>query len=146
MVFKVVAKPSKSNLIMPISSIIFLSTWITCSTLRYLTDKYGEDRVCQVINFSYITPCVAVKDVGRVLGIPYNISNKISKKFVFDTFEECIANNPTLYEEYVDYKDLFDIVSKISGRVRQVSIHAGGVGIVDTKITDYMAMLSKIKL
>lgn len=108
--------------------------------VRYLTDKYGEDRVCQVINFSYITPCVAVKDVGRVLGIPYNICNKISKKFVFDTFEECIANNPTLYEEYVDYKDLFDIVSKISGRVRQVSIHAGGVGIVDTKITDYMAM------
>ena len=41
--------------------------------VRYLTDKYGEDRVCQVINFSYITPCVAVKDVGRVLGIPYNI-------------------------------------------------------------------------
>ena len=35
---------------------------------------------------------------------------------------------------------MFDIVSKISGRVRQVSIHAGGVGIVDTKITDYMAM------
>ena len=50
--------------------------------VRYLTDKYGEDRVCQVINFSYITPCVAVKDVGRVLGIPYNICNKISIKFI----------------------------------------------------------------
>ena len=108
--------------------------------VNYLTEKYGEDRVCQVINFSYITPCVAINDVGRVLKIPYNIVSKISKKFVFETFEECIENNPKLYEEFVDYKELFDIASKISGRVRQASIHAGGVGIVDTKITDYMAM------
>lgn len=108
--------------------------------VKYLTEKYGEDKVCQVINFSYITPCVAINDVGRVLGIPYNICKKISKKFVYDTFEECMENNPNLYEEYVDYKELFDIAGKISGRVRQVSIHAGGVGIVDTKITDYMAM------
>lgn len=108
--------------------------------VRYITEKYGEEKVCQVINFSYITPCVAINDVGRVLGIPYNICKKISKKFVYDTFEECIENNPNLYEEYADYKELFDIAGKISGRVRQVSIHAGGVGIVDTKITDYMAM------
>lgn len=108
--------------------------------VNYLTEKYGEDRVCQVINFSYITPCVAINDVGRVLKIPYNIVSKISKKFVFETFEECIENNHKLYEEFVDYKELFDIASKISGRVRQASIHAGGVGIVDTKITDYMAM------
>lgn len=108
--------------------------------VRYITEKYGEEKVCQVINFSYITPCVAINDVGRVLGIPYNICKKISKKFLYDTFEECIENNPNLYEEYTDYKELFDIAGKISGRVRQVSIHAGGVGIVDTKITDYMAM------
>ena len=108
--------------------------------VRYLTDKYGEDRVCQVINFSYITPIVAINDVGRVLGIPYNVCKKISKKFVYETFEECIENNPNLYEEFVDYKELFDIASKISGRVRQASIHAGGVVIVDTKITDYMEM------
>lgn len=108
--------------------------------VKYLTNKYGQDRVCQVINYSYITPCVAINDVGRVLGIPYKVCQKISKKFVYDTFEECMEQNPSLYEEYIEYKDLFDIAGKISGRVRQVSIHAGGVGIVDTKITDYMAM------
>ena len=48
--------------------------------VKYLIDKYGEDRVCQVINFSYITPVVAIKDVGRVLGIPYYITDKISKR------------------------------------------------------------------
>lgn len=110
------------------------------SIINYLTSKYGEDRVCQIINFSYITPIVAIKDVGRVLKIPYNITDKISKRFTYETFDECIDNNPSLYEEYVDYKELFDVASKISGRVRNASIHAGGVGIVDTKITDYMAM------
>ena len=108
--------------------------------VQYLTDKFGEERVCQVINFSYITPIVAINDVGRVLGIPYNVTSKISKKFVFETFEECMKNNPTIREQYIEYRELFDIASKISGRVRQVSIHAGGVGIVDTKITDYMPM------
>ena len=108
--------------------------------ISYLMQKYGDDRVCQIINFSYITPVVAIKDVARVLGVPYFVSDKISKKFVYETFEECVANNPNLYEEYIDYKELFDLASKISGRVRNASIHAGGVGIVDTKITDYMAM------
>lgn len=108
--------------------------------VEYLMKKYGEDRVCQVINFSYITPVVAIKDVGRILGVPYKVCDKISKKFTYPTFEECVENNPTLYEEYADYKELFDIAGKISGRVRQTSVHAGGVGIVDTKITDYMAM------
>lgn len=108
--------------------------------VEYITNKFGKDRVCQVINYSYITPCVAIKDVGRVLKIPYNITNKISKKFVFETFEECLEKNPKVLEQYSEYAELFDIAGKISGRVRQTSIHAGGVGIVDTKITDYMAM------
>jgi len=108
--------------------------------VRYITEKYGEEKVCQVINFSYITPIVAINDVGRVLGIPYSVCKKISKKFVYETFEECIENNPSIYEEFSEYSELFNIASKISGRVRQASIHAGGVGIVDTKITDYMAM------
>ena len=108
--------------------------------VNYLMEKYGSDRVCQIINFSYITPIVAIKDVGRVLGIPYKVCDKISKKFTYDTFEECMENNPTIYNEFSQYSELFEIASKISGRVRQVSIHAGGVGIVDTFVTDYMGM------
>lgn len=108
--------------------------------VTYLTEKYGHEKVCQIINFSYITPVVAIKDVGRVLGIPYKVCEKISKKFIYDTFEECIKNNPSIYKEFAQYSELFEIASRISGRVRQVSIHAGGVGIVDTAITDYMGM------
>lgn len=108
--------------------------------INYLIEKYGEEKVCQILNFSYITPCVAIKDVGRVLNIPYAICDKISKKFVADKFEDCMAANQDIVSKYSEYSDLFDIASHISGRVRNVSIHAGGVGIVDTKITDYMAM------
>lgn len=108
--------------------------------INYLMQKYGEQSVCQIINFSYITPIVAIKDVGRVLSIPYQVCDKVSKKFTYDTFEECIENNSDLYEQYAEYKDWFDVAGKLSGRVRQVSIHAGGIGIVDTKITDYIGM------
>lgn len=108
--------------------------------IEYLMNKYGHENVCQIINFSYITPLVAIKDVGRVLGIPYQVCEKISKKFTYETYEECIENNPNIYMDFPDYLELFRIASKISGRVRNASCHAGGVGIVDTKITDYMAM------
>ena len=110
------------------------------SIINYLMNKYGDDRVCQIINFSYITPVVSIKDVGRVLNVPYAVCDKISKKFTYPTFKECIENNQDIYEKYSEYHELFDIASHISGRVRNVSIHAGGVGIVDTKITDYMGM------
>lgn len=108
--------------------------------IEYLMDKYGEEKVCQIINFSYITPVVAIKDVGRVLNIPYQTCDKVSKKFTYETFEECIQNNSDLYEQYADYQDWFNIAGKLSGRVRHASLHAGGVGIVDTKITDYIGM------
>lgn len=106
----------------------------------FLVDKYGSDRVCQVINFSYITPVVAIKDVGKTLGFPYKEMDKLSKKFIYPTFQECLDNNSTLIIEHPEYEKLFDIASHLSGRVKTVSIHAGGVGIVDTTMDDYMAM------
>lgn len=109
--------------------------------VEYLVEKYGMDKVCQVINFSYITPLNAIRDSFKVCGYPYTMSTKISKRFSFETFEECLVNNPSIYDEFPEYKDAFDIASKISGRVRGVGIHAGGCGIVDTTINDYMGMI-----
>lgn len=108
--------------------------------INYLINKYGENRVCQIINFSYITPVVAIKDVGKVLGFNYAEMEKLSKRFVYDTFQECIDNNKKFIKENEKYSELFDIAGKLSGRVKTVSCHAGGVGIVDTDISDYMAM------
>lgn len=108
--------------------------------IKYLVDKYGENRVCQIINFSFITPIVAIKDVGKILGFPYKEMDKLSKKFVFHTFQECLDNNNEFVENNPQYQELFDICLHLSGRVKTVSCHAGGVGIVDTDISDYMPM------
>lgn len=107
--------------------------------IDYLMQKYGEDRVCQIINFSFITPVVALKDVGKVLGFPYKEMDKLSKTFVYPTFEECLENNKDVAKN-PKYQELFDIASHLSGRVKTTSIHAGGVGIVDGKVTDFMPM------
>ena len=107
--------------------------------IDYLMQKYGEDRVCQIINFSFITPVVALKDVGKVLGFPYKEMDKLSKTFIYPTFEECLENNKDAAKN-PRYQELFDIASHLSGRVKTTSIHAGGVGIVDGKVTNFMPM------
>lgn len=108
--------------------------------IDYLVDKYGEDRVCQIINYSYITPCVAITDVGKILGFPYNQMQKLSQKFTLDKWDDCMKVNPKLLIDNPQYAELFDIAKHLSGRVKTVSIHAGGIGIVDTSINDYMPM------
>lgn len=108
--------------------------------IKYLVDKYGEDRVCQIINYSYITPTVAITDVGKILGFPYNQMQKLSQKFTSDKWDECMKTNPKLIIDNPQYAELFDIAKHLSGRVKTVSIHAGGIGIVDTSVNDYMPM------
>lgn len=108
--------------------------------IKYLVDKYGEDRVCQIINYSYITPIVAITDVGKILGFPYNQMQKLSQKFTSDKWDECMKTNPKLLIDNPQYAELFDIAKHLSGRVKTVSIHAGGIGIVDTSVNDYMPM------
>lgn len=108
--------------------------------IDYLVDEYGEERVCQIINYSYITPTVAITDVGKILGFPYNQMQKLSQKFTSDKWDDCMKANPNLLADNPQYADLFDIAKHLSGRVKTVSIHAGGVGIVDTTINDYMPM------
>lgn len=108
--------------------------------IDYLINKYGVNRVCQIINFSYITPVVAIKDVGKVLGFPYKEMDKLSKRFTYDTFSQSLENNPELLLDHPNYAELFRIAGKLSGRIKTVSTHAGGVGIVNTDVSDYMAM------
>lgn len=122
--------------------------------IEFLQNKYGKMSVCQISNFSYITPNVAIKDVIRILDrdekrfakfgkkIGTQKSFEIAKLFSNEKWDDCIAANGTEIARYSDeiYKDAFRIAKELSGRVRHVSIHAGGVGIVDTEITDYMPM------
>ena len=94
--------------------------------VEYLTQKYGEDRVVQVMNIVYTTPVTSIQDVGKVLGFPYAEIRKISEKFVQKTWKDCLEANPEIAEN-PKYKELLDIASHINGRPRGYGIHAGGV-------------------
>ena len=81
------------------------------TVINYLINKYGDKRVCQIINFSYITPVVAIKDVGKILGFKYSEMDALSKRFTYDTFAECLTNNKELVEKNPQYTE-FIILSK----------------------------------
>lgn len=107
--------------------------------IQYLTGKYGQNKVCQILNFSYITPVVAIKDIGKSMNIPYKETERISKFFNYDSFEQAYENNPQL-KEMKEYQKWFDIAEHITGKIRQISIHAGGVCIVNGVLSDYIGL------
>lgn len=106
--------------------------------IKYMEEKYGIDKVCQIANFVYITPMMAVQDVGRLLGMPYNLVQKISEYFKVDKFETAFELNPNLKSQYAEHMELFEIAERVSGRVRGISQHAGGVCVAKTELSDYM--------
>lgn len=94
--------------------------------IEYLTDKYGEDKVVQVMNIVYTSPITSIRDVGKILGFSYKEMEKISKGFVQDTWEECLKHNKEVSEN-PKYAELLDIAGRITNRPRGYGIHAGGV-------------------
>lgn len=93
--------------------------------IDYLTNKYGEDRVVQVMNVVYTSPITSIRDIGKLLGFPYKEMEKISKGFIQDSWEECLINNKEVAEN-PKYKELLDIAGHITNRPRGYGIHAGG--------------------
>ena len=111
--------------------------------IAYVRDKYGSDRVAQIITFGKLQARAVVRDVGRVLGMPYGQTDRISK---------LIPNNPanpTTLSEAIDGDEqlqkmgrteeivgkLFDIGQKLEGLFRNASTHAAGVVIGDRDLT-----------
>lgn len=116
------------------------------SVIKYLEQKYGKHAVCQVSNFSYITPKVALKDTARAmredgrLKISHKEVESIAKLFMEEDFEECINSTSKLRNLKDKYKEWFSMAKRISGRVRHASIHACALGIVNTEINNYLGM------
>lgn len=122
--------------------------------IKYLQEKYGENSVCQIANFSYITPTVAITDTARILDkdkdrlekfektIGVKTAREIAKLFSYPTWDECVKQNAQALKKYSDpiYDELFEVAEQLSGRVRHCAVHAGGVGVVDGNITDIMPM------
>ncbi|HEY4346519.1 MAG TPA: DNA polymerase III subunit alpha, partial [Gaiellaceae bacterium] len=101
--------------------------------INYVTEKYGRDRVAQIITFSTMAARAAIRDAGRVLEIPYGVVDKIAKlvpEGPGQTLEECMKPTGDLRKE-VDAnptaREIIDLARPLEGLTRADSIHAAGV-------------------
>lgn len=114
--------------------------------IEYVAEKYGRDRVAQICTFGTMAARAAVKDVGRVLGVPFVEMNDFAKLIPErpgTKLKEALEQSPELRDaiEASDiYKQVMDNALKLEGAVRHVSVHACGVVIADEPLTRYTAL------
>jgi len=109
--------------------------------IRYVESKYGKDHVAQIITFGTMASRAAVRDVGRVLELPYSFCDKVSKLIPMNMeLDEAIAKVEEvkeLYEHNDDAKRLLDFARKLEGVSRHASTHACGVVITRDPVDEY---------
>lgn len=112
--------------------------------IEYAADKYGKDRVAQVITFGRMEARVSIRDIGRVLGMPYEEPDRIAKLIPNHpgrkvSLEKAVATVPDLTEYYKQpkYKKLIDLAKQVEGVIRHSSVHAAAVVISDEPLTNY---------
>lgn len=112
--------------------------------IDYVVKKYGTDRVAQIITFGTMAAKGAVRDVGRVMGLPYQAADKVSKLIPFGlhvTLDGALKESDelsALYNSDISIKRLIDTARKIEGMPRHASTHAAGVVISDAPVSDYV--------
>ena len=117
--------------------------------INYVKTKYGEDHVAQIGTFGTMMARVAVRDITRALGKPYSLGDTIAKLIPFGsqgfpmTINNALKITPELREMYEtenEVKEIIDLARKIEGCARHVSVHAAGVVISPTKLTDFVPL------
>ena len=114
--------------------------------IDYVADRYGRDRVSQIITYGSMAAKAVVRDVGRVLNHPYGYVDQIAKLIPFDlnmTLDRALSEEETLkqrYEEEEDVRALIDLARKLEGLARNAGRHAGGIVIAPRPLTDYMPL------
>lgn len=108
--------------------------------IEYVTHKYGEDRVAQVITFGTMEARAAIRDIGRVLGLPYSDPDLLAKLIPLgSSIDEALTSVSELGELYKNpkYKELLDLAKRVEGVARHSSTHAAAVIIADAPLTNY---------
>jgi len=116
--------------------------------MAYCAQKYGDDRVAQIITFGTLGARAAIRDVGRVMDIPLSevdrvaklIPNIPGKPVTLREALETISELKTLYEESGYLRELIDTASSMEGVVRNAGTHAAGVIITDKPIIEYLPL------
>ena len=114
--------------------------------IDYVTRKYGEEKVCQIITFGTMKAKQAVRDVGRALDVSYAETDAIAKAIPFDlgmTIQKALDTNPefkAMYEENPKARQVIDMAKSLEGMPRHASTHAAGVVISKAPIDEYVPM------
>ncbi|KTC65916.1 DNA polymerase III, alpha chain (plasmid) [Legionella adelaidensis] len=113
--------------------------------IEYVAEKYGRQSVSQIITFGTMAAKAVVRDVGRVLGHPYNFVDKLAKLIPFElgiTLEKALQEEELQrrYQEEEEVKELIDLALKLEGITRNAGKHAGGVVIAPSELTDFTAI------
>ncbi|MGL5088221.1 MAG: DNA polymerase III subunit alpha [Cetobacterium sp.] len=112
--------------------------------IEYVTKKYGEDKVAQIITFGRMKARAALRDVGRVLDINLAKIDRITKLIpAFSTLAEALKENiefREIYTEDLEVRNLVDLSQRLENKVRHASIHAAGVVITKDPLTDIVPL------
>ena len=122
--------------------------------IRYVTEKWGDDRVAQIITYGTIKAKAAVKDSARVLGFPYALGDRITKAFppavmgkdiplsgIFDETHPRYGEAGeirALYEAEAEVRQVIDTARGLEGLIRQAGVHAAGVIMSSEPIIDHV--------
>jgi DNA polymerase-3 subunit alpha len=111
--------------------------------IDYVAGRYGRERVSQIITYGTMAAKAVVRDVGRVLGMSYGFVDRIAKLIPFElgiTLDDALGKEPELkrlYESDEEVKNLIDLARSLEGLTRNAGMHAGGVVIAPSVLTDF---------
>lgn len=127
--------------------------------IRYVTEKYGDDRVCQIVTYGTIKAKQAIKDAGRVLGKPFSLGERITKAYTPPVMGKDVSIaqvfNPehprygegsefrALYESDPEVKQVVDTARGIEGLKRQWGVHAAGVIVSSKPLLDVIPIMKR---
>jgi DNA polymerase-3 subunit alpha len=111
--------------------------------IEYVKEKYGAECVSQIVTFGTMAAKAVVRDVGRVLSMPYGEVDRIAKLIPFElgiTLDKAIEDEPQLKQLMKDQEEVAELMAlarSLEGLARNVGMHAGGVLIAPGKLTDF---------
>ncbi len=114
--------------------------------IDYVIEKYGKDRVSQIVTFGTMAARAAIRDVGRAMDIPYATCDRVAKlipqsvNMTIDKALEISKELVTLYENDSQIKELVDMARRLEGMPRHASTHAAGVVISDKPVAEYVPL------
>ncbi|MBR2730684.1 MAG: DNA polymerase III subunit alpha, partial [Clostridia bacterium] len=114
--------------------------------IDYVIDKYGADHVAQIVTFGTLAAKAAIRDVGRVMGMPYAAVDQIAKQVPYElniTIDKALkrsADFKALYDNDPQARELIDLARRVEGMPRHASTHAAGVVITHDPVVSYVPL------